>query len=173
MTAPRPPDTDLPFLRGYAEPLLAQVRGLIDTGRLGDYLAKRYPNRHQIQSDKALHAYVDDLRQRYLRRSQRPDRVCYDSKLDVLHNALGLNTRQARVHGGRLQTRREIRIASLFRDTAPEFLDMIVVHELAHLRELEHNKAFYQLCEHMLPGYGQLEFDLRLWLTWQALSPDT
>ena len=63
MTAPRPPDTDLPFLRGYAEPLLAQVRGLLDTGRRGDYLAKRYPNRHQIQSDKALHAYVDDLLQ--------------------------------------------------------------------------------------------------------------
>ena len=42
---------------------------------------------------------------------------------------------------------------------------MIVVHELAHLREKDHNKAFYQLCEHMEPGYHQLEFDLRLYLT--------
>ena len=44
---------------------------------------------------------------------------------------------------------------------------MIVAHELAHLREKEHNKAFYQLCEHMVPTYHQLELDLRLYLTHQ------
>jgi UTP pyrophosphatase len=41
------------------------------------------------------------------------------------------------------------------------------VHELAHLKEREHNRAFYALCEHMEPGYHQLEFELRLWLTAQ------
>jgi predicted metal-dependent hydrolase len=39
------------------------------------------------------------------------------------------------------------------------------VHELAHLKERQHDKAFYALCQHMEPGYHQLEFDLRLWLT--------
>jgi predicted metal-dependent hydrolase len=38
------------------------------------------------------------------------------------------------------------------------------VHELAHLKEKEHNKAFYRLCEHMLPAYHQLEFEMRLYL---------
>ena len=56
-------------------------------------------------------------------------------------------------------------IASIFRDAPGEFLKMIVVHELAHLKEKEHNKAFYQLCEYMEPAYGQLEFDTRLFLT--------
>jgi predicted metal-dependent hydrolase len=42
---------------------------------------------------------------------------------------------------------------------------MIVVHELAHLKEREHDKAFYALCQHMEPDYHQLEFDTRLWLT--------
>jgi hypothetical protein len=46
---------------------------------------------------------------------------------------------------------------------------MIVAHELAHLKESQHNKAFYQLCQHIEPNYHQLEFDLRLWLTFQAL----
>jgi predicted metal-dependent hydrolase len=46
---------------------------------------------------------------------------------------------------------------------------MIVVHELAHLKELDHNKAFYQLCTYMLPDYHQLEFDLRVYLTWREL----
>jgi hypothetical protein len=43
---------------------------------------------------------------------------------------------------------------------------MIVVHELAHLRQRAHDKPFYALCEHMLPGYHQIEFDTRLYLTW-------
>jgi predicted metal-dependent hydrolase len=42
---------------------------------------------------------------------------------------------------------------------------MIAVHELAHLKEREHGKAFYQLCVHMEPAYHQLEFDTRLYLT--------
>jgi len=31
------------------------------------------------------------------------------------------------------------------------FLQMIVVHELAHLKVREHDKAFYKLCHHMAP----------------------
>ena len=47
---------------------------------------------------------------------------------------------------------------------------MIVVHELAHLRERDHDRAFYALCRHMEPDYHQLEFDTRLWLTALALE---
>lgn len=36
-----------------------------------------------------------------------------------------------------------------------------------YLRENEHNRAFYQLCRHMEPACEQLEFDLRLYLTWK------
>ncbi len=42
---------------------------------------------------------------------------------------------------------------------------MIAVHELAHIKERAHDKAFYKLCEHMQPDYHQLEFDVRLYLT--------
>jgi predicted metal-dependent hydrolase len=47
---------------------------------------------------------------------------------------------------------------------------MIVVHELAHLREKEHNRAFYKLCEYMEPAYQRLEFHLRLYLTHLELT---
>ncbi len=161
-------EEDLRFLRGYPEPLLQQVRTMLMEERLGSWLTQRYPGRHDIQSDKALYRYTNELRQQYLRNAPAIDRVLYDSKLDVVQHALGLHTASSRPHGGRLVAKKEIRIASLFRDAAPEFLNMIVVHELAHLKEMQHNKAFYQLCEHMLPGYAQLEFDLRLFLTWRA-----
>lgn len=163
-------ENTLRFLQGYPEHLLLQVRELLESGRLGPWLEQRYPGRHEVQSDKALYRYVSELRQQYLRNAPAVDRVLYDSKLDVVKHALGLHTASSRNHGGRLVAKKEIRIAALFRETPPEFLNMIVVHELAHLKEMEHNKAFYQLCEHMLPGYAQLEFDLRLFLTWRAQS---
>jgi len=78
----------------------------------------------------------------------------------------------SRVQGTKLKAKREIRIASLFKQTPPEFLKMIVVHELAHLKERDHDKAFYALCEHMEPAYHQIEFDLRMYLTQLDLSDE-
>ena len=49
---------------------------------------------------------------------------------------------------------------------------MIVVHELAHLREREHNDAFYRLCVHMEGRYHQLELDARLYLIHKELFGD-
>ena len=63
------------------------------------------------------------------------------------------------------KAKHEIRIGVAFKTAPLEFLRMIVVHELAHLKEKEHNKAFYALCQHMEQDYHQLEFDLRLYLT--------
>ncbi|TWI56661.1 hypothetical protein IQ22_01113 [Pseudomonas duriflava] len=155
------------YLQGYPAALRQQVKILSEQGRLGDYLTKRYPARHTIQSDKALYAYTSALKQDYLKNAPGIDKVCYDNNLDTLKNALGLHTAVSRVQGGRLKAKKEIRIAALFKDAAPEFLNMIVVHELAHLKEHDHNKTFYQLCEHMLPGYHQIEFGVRIYLTWR------
>ena len=49
---------------------------------------------------------------------------------------------------------------------------MIVVHELAHVKEKDHNKAFYKLCQYMEPDYFQLELDLRLYLTLLDMKDD-
>lgn len=160
----------LRYLQAYPQQLQDQVRQLIAEDRLGDYLQRRYPGRHEVQSDKALYAYAMQLKQEHMRNAPTVDKVLYDSKLDVVQRALGLNTAISRVQGGKLKAKKEIRVASLFKDAAPEFLRMILVHELAHLRERDHNKAFYQLCEYMLPGYHQLEFDLRVYLTWRELG---
>lgn len=155
----------LKYLAGYPDPLQAQVRALIDAGRLGPMLAEKYAERHAVRNDGQLYDYVQALKDRHLRKSVPLGKVVYDGRLQVVQHALGTHTAISRVHGGRLKASREIRIASVFRDAPADFLRMIVVHELAHLKEAEHNKAFYQLCTHMEPDYHQLEFDLRLYLT--------
>jgi UTP pyrophosphatase len=159
----------LKYLQAYPPALQDKVRELIAQERLGEHLSKRYPGRHPVQSDKALYGYTMDLKQQHLRNAPAIDKVLYDAKLDVVRNALGLHTAISRVQGGKLKAKKEIRVAALFKATAPEFLQMIVVHELAHLKEYDHNKAFYQLCMYMLPDYHQLEFDLRVYLTWREL----
>lgn len=160
----------LKYLQAYPPALQDQVRQLIARNKLGDYLQQRYPGRHEVQSDKALYAYALALKQEYLRNAPNIDKVLFDNRLDLTHRALGLHTTISRVQGGKLKAKKEIRVASLFKDAAPEFLKMIVVHELAHFKESDHNKAFYQLCEHMQPGYHQLEFDLRIYLTWRDMQ---
>ena len=162
--------TALKYLQAYPAALQEQVQQLIAQGRLGDYLNQRYPERHSVQSDKALYGYALELKQEYLRNAPPIDKVLFDNRLDLTHRALGLHTTVSRVQGGKLKSKKEIRIASLFKEAAPEFLRMIVVHELAHFKESDHNKAFYKLCEHMLSGYHQLEFDLRVYLTWRDLQ---
>jgi predicted metal-dependent hydrolase len=155
----------LPYLQGYPAETLAQVQQLQSQGRMGSWLLHRHPQAHGLRTDRALYDYVQALKADYLRGSEPVTKVAFDSKLQVVAHALGTHTTVSRVQGSKLKAKREIRIASLFKDTPEPFLKMITVHELAHLREREHNKAFYQLCRHMEPQYFQLEFEVRVYLT--------
>ena len=164
---PKPPPD---YLAGYPPELAAQVRRLIEQDQLADWLLQKYPVAHQVRTDRALFDYVQEIKDACLRNADQLSKVLFDSKLHVIRNALGTHTSISRVQGAKLKAKREIRVAAVFRDMPPEFLRMIVVHELAHLREREHDKAFYQLCRHMEPDYHQLEFHLRAYLSHLAAS---
>jgi predicted metal-dependent hydrolase len=158
----------LKYLTGYSPTIKAQVQTLIASQKLGELLLKKYPTSavHDINTDKALYGYVMDIKNQYLRQSSPISKIVYDDKLDILHQALGLHAFVSRVQGNKLKAKNEILIGGVFRNAPQPFLKMIVAHELAHLREKEHNKAFYKLCQHMEPEYHQLEFDARLYLTY-------
>lgn len=153
------------YLSAYSEQTLSQVRQVMDLGRLGEVLLQRYPKAHDIRNDRALYDYVQDLRNEFLRNAAPIDKVAFDSKIHVINHALGLHTSVSRVQGGKLKAKHEIRVATMFREVPLEFLRMIAVHELAHVKEKQHDKAFYKLCTYMEPNYHQYEFDTRLYLT--------
>ena len=160
---PKPPPN---YLAGYPAAQAEQVLRLIEQDRLADMLRQKHPLAHTVRTDKALYDYALELKNEYLRNAGQLSRVAFDNKLHVIRNALGTHTRISRVQGSNLTAKREIRVAAVFREMPADFLRMIVVHELAHLKELGHNKAFYQLCRHMEPEYAQLEFELRAYLTY-------
>mgnify|MGYP003498865715 FL=1 len=159
------PMSELRYLTAYPDQLRQQAATLLQEGRLGTLLRSRYAGAHGLRTDRALYDYVQDLKIEYLRNAEPIAKVAYDSKIHVVQHALGLHTAISRVQGSRLKAKHEIRIASVFRDAPLEFLRMIAVHELAHLKEKQHDKAFYKLCCWMEPQYHQFELDLRLYLT--------
>ena len=158
------------YLNGYPAETVQQVEALLQADKLGSWLLKKYPQGHGLRDDRALFAYVQELKLEYLKGAQQLSKVIYDNKLQVVKNALGTHTTISRVQGSQLKAKREIRIAALFKDTPLEFLRMITVHELAHLREREHDKNFYKLCCYMEPNYHQLEFEVRVYLSYQDSS---
>jgi predicted metal-dependent hydrolase len=163
---------DLKYLSAYSPTIQNQVQEMLDTKSLENYLLRKYPKTHSVTSDKALRAYIMDLKNTYVKKSPPISQIKYDDKIHIINNALGLHTYVSRVQGNKLKSKNEIRIGSLFKKAPEEFLNMITVHELAHIKEKNHNKAFYKLCEYMLPSYHQLELDLRIYLTQVELLGD-
>ena len=156
---------ELKYLKHYPQQTQDQVHKLIKAQKLSSHLLKKYPLGHTMKSDKNLFFYVTELKNEFIKKSSPLSKVTYDGKINVIHNALGTHHFVSRVQGSKLKAKNEIRVASMFKSVPEEFLEMIVVHELAHFKEKEHNKAFYKLCEYMQPSYHQVEFDLRLYLT--------
>ena len=155
----------LKYLSAYPDDVKLQVGQLLADNQLGERLLRKYSETHAVRTDGALFEYTLALKNRFMRSSSPLNKVMFDNKLHVIQNALGTHTTVSRVQGTRLKTKREIRVASMFRVVPEPFLKMIVVHELAHMKERDHDKAFYALCAHMEPEYHQFEFDLRLYLT--------
>ncbi|MDH2916505.1 MAG: DUF45 domain-containing protein, partial [Gallionella sp.] len=132
------------YLAGYPPALTAQVLQAIEQGKFGTLLKAKYPLPHDVRTDKPLYDFVSAIKNQYLRNTNPLSRIAFDSKLHILKNALGTHTSVSRMQGTKLKSKCEIRVASLFKEGPEVFLRMIVVHELAHLKEREHNKAFYQ-----------------------------
>ena len=152
------------YLNHYPKDLQDKIQVLIDKEKLTSYIKTKYPTAHTYTNDKALYSYVMDFKNEYFKKFQ-VSKVMYDGKINVINNALGMHSIVSRVQGGKLKSKNEIRVASVFKNMPEEFLKMIVVHELAHFKERDHDKAFYNLCTFVMPSYHQVEFDLRVYLT--------
>ncbi len=160
MSAPK-----LIYLSHYPQHLQTSIQTLIEKNKLAEYLRAKYPTTHQINSDAALRDYTFELKNRFMKQSSPLSQARFDNKIHVVNHALGLHTYKQQKQGNKIKSKNEIKISSTFKNVPEAFLNMIVVHELAHLKEKAHDKAFYKLCEYMQPDYHQLEFDMRVYLT--------
>jgi len=153
------------YLIGYSDEIKKKVHMLVSQNKLSEILLQKYSATHNIRTDKALYDYAFDLKNIFIKNAPNPSKIVFANDIHAIQHALGLHKTISRVQGGKLKAKKEIRIASMFKNAPLEFLRMVVVHELAHLKEQEHNKRFYNLCLSMEPDYHQIEFDFRLYQT--------
>ena len=152
------------YFNGYPEPIRAQVNTLISSGKLIQYFKKKYPSGHQYNSEKALYEYANTLKQQFLKNAAKLDSVKYEKRKDLVLNALGTHTFKRHAHGKKLKAQHHIAVANQLKYAPLEVLKALVVHELAHFKEKDHNKGFYNLCCHMQANYFECELDLRLFM---------
>ena len=91
----------LPYLQSYPASLQQQAGSLVQSGKLGQWLLQRHPQPHQMRSDKALHAYVMGLKGEHMRNSAALAKVVYDSKLQLVYQALGIHVRTGKTMAAR------------------------------------------------------------------------
>lgn len=72
-----------------------------------------------------------------------------------------LSLSQANTRWGSASSNGTIRLHWRLVQMPPEVLDYVVVHELAHLREMNHSARFWALVEQILPDYKQRQLQLK------------
>ena len=105
----------LKYIQGYPAHILEPVQRMVESGKLVSWFEQRYPQRHDIQSEKALFNYTMDIKNQYMKKTAPLSKVVYDGKIHLINNALGLHTYVSRVHGNKIKAKNEIRIASAFK----------------------------------------------------------
>jgi predicted metal-dependent hydrolase len=58
-----------------------------------------------------------------------------------------------KISWGRCDSNRNIRLSEKMIECDPQFIEYVCVHELMHLKHMNHSKEFYQAIERILPDY--------------------
>ena len=87
------------YLNGYNAELLSQVDLIIKQNRLGEVLLTKYKEKHNISSDKELYKLGASLKNQFMKNAKMPDKIYFDNKVELNHQALGLHSYIPIVHG--------------------------------------------------------------------------
>jgi len=98
--------------------------------------------------------YQDEAEQYFAQRV-----VHYTPLLNVVPHAVKLS--EAKAQWGSCAVNGTVRLNVHLIKLPPRLIDYVVVHELAHLRELNHSVAFWRVVESVCPEYVSLRSELR------------
>ena len=113
---------------------------------------------HTIRSDRGLRHQRQGL-QRQARRVFEERCAAYAARLGVRVRRLSLSS--AATRWGSASADGSIRLNWRLVHFALPVIDYVVAHELAHLREMNHSPAFWDVVRSVVPGYAQARAVLR------------
>ena len=88
------------------------------------------------------------------------------SRLELWRKKMGLEVqslrfRCAKSRWGSCNSKGDITFNPYMMKLSHEMIDYIIVHELAHLREMNHSKAFYGLVQEYIPNYKVIQKQIK------------
>ena len=97
---------------------------------------------------------------------QRQARTLFEARIALHAGAMGVQIRQlrlssARTRWGSASSDGSIRLNWRLIHFPVETIDYVVVHELAHLREMNHGPAFWAIVQAAMPDYEQRRRQLK------------
>ena len=110
---------------------------------------------------EAVHVTTKDLK--FLRKQAKeilPDRIAFYAKKMGLE-VPPFRVTSARTRYGSCSPKNQLSFSLFLMVNSPEAIDYVVVHELAHLRHLNHSPAFHALVASVLPDHKQRRALLR------------
>lgn len=154
------------YLKGYSDNIHMSVKNLIENDKLGIYLENKYKKVNHLNKDKELYNLAKEIKDKYMKKQKLPERIFYDNKIELQNQALGLHSYIPLKQGKKIKMKNEIKISSRFKELPYEFMENVLIHELCHLKEKDHNKAFYALCKNISANYFEVDLDIRIYLTY-------
>ena len=122
-----------------------------------DKMEKRQENRKELSlSDDQIKAYKVMASAYLTERSE-----YFAKQMGVRYKQLKINS--ANTRWGSCNSKGEINFTYRLILAPKELVDYVVVHELAHLKEMNHSKKFWSVVSHVLPDYKQKQKLLNDW----------
>lgn len=115
--------------------------------------------KEKILQNSNIKKYYDDF-YRYEALETLPSRIrFYGTKMGLMPSEI--RYKKLRRKWGSCDSNGVVTFNTLMLQLSYEHIDYIIVHELAHLRHMNHSKAFHELVRHYLPHEKKLRSELR------------
>ena len=116
--------------------------------------------RQKIALRKKQTAAVEKLTEEELRALYRQAKEYLPSRVEFYAQQLGVHygritIRCQKTRWGSCSVKKNLNFNALLMLTPPEVIDSVVVHELCHIKEMNHSPRFYQLVRAVYPDYDR------------------